>query len=165
MNHGSGYGRNETNLPKVTTFEWIRVLKDGASRIINKANFVSDLAADLISYGFITSDDLPVAVSQLMKYTGVSNNYNLLVADSVVGVDTSSGNVGVNLLTATSVFDGATSKGQKFTIKNVTSDGNKVTINTNGSDLIDGNAVIELDSTDYPSITFMANSSTTWIII
>lgn len=164
MSH-SGYGRNETNLPKVTTFEWVRVLKDGASRIISKLNFVKDIKNDLISEGFLTSDSLPVAVSQLRVYAEKSNNYGLQLTDSVIGVDTSGGNVDINLMTATNAWDSVNNKGQYFTIKNITSDSNKVNINTNGSDLIDGFASIELDSTDQPFVTIMAVGTTKWILI
>lgn len=68
-------------------------------------------------------------------------------------------------MTATSAWTAASTKGQYFTIKNTTSDSNKVIINANGSDLIDGFASIELDSTDQPFVTIMAKSTTKWVLI
>ena len=159
------YGRSEVNLPKVTTFEWVRVLKDGASRIINKVNFVSDIASDLISYGFLTTASLPVSVSQIRPYREIVAGTTLLITDSVLGVDSTSGNIGVNLLLASEAYNTTTLAGQSFTIKNVSSDANKVTISSSGSDLIDGYASIELDSTDQPFITIMAISNNRWILV
>lgn len=157
--------KQESLLTSVTDFDFIRVLKDSASRKINKSNFGVAIKQTLIDNGFLTSDDLPVAVSQLRAYREVTTNSALLATDSVLGVDTTSGNVTINLMTATSVWDAANTKGQYFTIKNVSSDSNKVIVNANGSDLIDGNASLELDSTDYPFITIMSKSTTEWILL
>jgi hypothetical protein len=164
MSHYNG-GKKETNLASSTTFDFVRVIKDSASRRISITNFVSAIESYLIALGFLTTDDLPVAVSQLRLYVEKTNNYGLQLTDSVVGVDTSGGDVNINLMTATSAWTTASTKGQYFTIKNTTSDSNKVVINANGSDLIDGNANIELDSTDYPFITIMAISTTKWVLI
>jgi hypothetical protein len=164
MGHYNG-GKKETSLASSTTFDFVRVIKDSASRRISITNFVAAIESYLIALGFLTTDDLPVSVSQTRLYAEKTNNYGLQLTDSVIGVDTTSGDVSVNLMTATSAWVAASNKAQYFTIKNITSDTNKVIINANGSDLIDGFASIELDSTSQPFITLMAISTTKWILI
>lgn len=157
--------KQESLLSTVTDFDFVRVLNDSASRKITKTNFGSAIKSTLIALGFITTDDLPVSVSQERVYREVTSNDALLSTDSVLGVDTALGDVTINLMTATSVWDAINKKGRFFTIKNVTDDTNKVIVNANGSDLIDGEAFIELDSLDFPYITLMVKDTTNWIVL
>lgn len=158
-------GKKETNLVASTTFDFVRVIKDQASRRITLTNFVAAIKQALIDIGFLTSDDLPVTVSQRRAYKEVNSNYGLTTSESVLGVDTSGSDVTINLMLASTVFDATGSTGQVFLIKNVTSDSNKVTISAPGGDLIEGNAFIELDGIDFPFVSIMPNSLTTWIIL
>lgn len=165
MSHSNRGGQKETNLLKGLDYTEIRIIDNRSSKVITKEKFASASKQSWIDEGFLTSDDLPVAVSQLRFYREVTAVTGLTLSDSVIGADTSSNDVTINLVTATSAFDGATNKGQFFTVKNITSDAFKVTIATNGGDLIDGEASLDLTGTAFPTITFMANSATTWIVI
>lgn len=158
-------GKKETDLVASTTFDFVRVIKDSASRRITLTNFVAAIKQPLIDIGFLTTSNLPVSVVNTRVYRETATNQALLITDDVLGVDTSSGNVTINLLLATDAFDVSTSKGQMFTIKNVTDDANKVVVNTSGGDLIEGTADIELQSGSFPYINLMAKSTTEWILV
>ena len=167
MSHYDG-GKKETNLVASSTFDFVRVIADRASRRISLLNFVAAIKQALINIGFLTTDDLPVAVSQLRFYTEKTSNYGLLTTDSVLGVDSTGADVDINLMLATDVFDVPTAKGQLFTINNIGTGGNQVTINTNGSDLIifdgsGGQASLILE--DGAFVTIYAKSTTRWILI
>lgn len=163
MSHNNGYGQKETNLPKDLDFDLVRTIKDGASRLTTKLNFGAALEQTLINLGFLTSANLPVAVSQIRFYREESGNTSLLLTDSVLGVDTTAGTFGVNMLLANTAFDASTSKGQSFTIKNEGTGGNILSINTSGGDLIEGEA--SFDIADGVTVTIFAKSLTAWILI
>lgn len=162
MGHSHG-GKQENNLITAPTFDFIRTLLGQASRKTTKTDFVTEMTQLFIDAGFLTAANLPVEVSQIRLYREESGNTNLVITDSVVGMESTSAGIGINLVSVASAFDVPTSKGQAFTISNIGTGGNLVSITTNGSDLINGQA--DIDIADGVSVTIFAKSITDWILI
>lgn len=115
-----------TNLTMAAT-DFVRVIIGGASRKISLQSFAIAIFPFFPLLPFIDR-----------KITTITGNYAITSADDVVLADTSGGEISINLPTAASVFSATTEKSGQFTVKKITSDGNNVNINPNGSETIDG---------------------------
>jgi hypothetical protein len=137
--------------------DYVRVLESGSSRKITTTNFADALDPLLVTLGFLKS--AAAAIVENRKVLTKNTNYNLVVTDSVLLIDTSAGDVGINLLTSVSAWDATTSAGQQFTIKKITTDVNKVTVTPAGVETIDGNTSYDLLGPNLTSITFISDGS------
>lgn len=139
--------------------DFVRVLDGSSSRKMTLSNFASSLSSPLQSLGFVTGD------STLFIRT-VTSNHTALTTDRVILVDTSGGDKIVTLPNASdsSVYDSVTNKSLVYTIKKSTSDVNKVTIATSGSQTIDGFASYELLGPNLVGVTLISNGSN-WFIL
>lgn len=87
----------------------------------------------------------------------ITTSTTIGTTDHTVLVDTSGGAVTITLPTASSAAS------RLYNIKKITSDPNKVTIDGNGSETIDGAATAEM-TTQYESLTIQSNSTEWWIL-
>ena len=143
-----------------TGVDYVRVVDNGSSRNIQATDFVTALTPLLVTAGFVTNTSSAVLINIKTK----SSNYGLTVDDRVILVDTSGGNVSINLPTAASVWNSSSSTSQEFTVKRITTDVNYVSLIPNGSDLIDGNTSYNIVGPSLGSVTFISNG-TNWYII
>lgn len=86
----------------------------------------------------------------------VTANYTATLSDYLILVNSSSGAVTVTLPAA------ATAVNRVYVVKKTSADGNDVTTDPNGSELIDGSSMF-LFNTQYSAITFQSNG-TSWFI-
>ena len=128
----------------VSNNDLVRVVAQDASRNITVQNFCDSIQSILEGLGFLTSSSIPSNLSQSRKILTINTAYNIVTTDDTILVDATGGDVGVNLPSAASAFNTTEQKGQRFTIKKIDAFSNKVLVNTVGSDLIDGQATIEL---------------------
>ena len=129
------------------TTDKVRIVANSASRTITLDDLMTssdDLIGDL---GYLKAADISTGIVNKQKITSTATNYALLSTDSVIFVDVTSGDITVSLISAadSSIWDSANSKGQVFTIKlDVANSTNKVIIDPNSTELIDGASTFEL---------------------
>lgn len=154
-----------TSVTTIATNDFIRVLKDTSSRKMTKGNFVTDITQLLIDAGFLTSGTLPPTIASTRKIETFAVNHTLVLTDDVILMDATGGNRVVDLPLAADAFDVATDKGQRFTIKKIdVSVVNTVTIDPAGTDLIDGQVNIILQTAARPFVTIISDGSN-WFFI
>lgn len=159
MGHG---GNKETNLLVETSMsvnDFVRIVTSG-SRNITLANLLASSVDELKSLGFITD----IVDVRLRDVTNISSNYGLLLTDDVVLVDSTGGDVTINLMLASAAWNATNEQGYVFTIKKTDSSSNKVILNTTGGDLIDGEPSIEMIGVDRPYVHFISDGSNWWTI-
>lgn len=159
MGHG---GNKETNLTVETSMrvnDFVRIVTSG-SRNITLANLLASSVDELKSLGFITD----VVDVRLRGVINISSNYGLLLTDDIVLVDSTGGNVTINLMLASAAWNATDEQGYIFTIKKTDSSTNKVILNTSGGDLIDGEPSIELIGIDRPYVHFVSDGSNWWTV-
>ena len=161
-------GRKESELTSNTTMsvsDFIRIVADSASRLMTVTNFASVLEDPLIDLGFLTSDTISSGIVNKHKITRIATNYALLDTDDTILADVSAADLTINLMQAIAVWDASTSKGQVFTVKlELTSGSNKVIIDPNSSELIDGSATLELIGPNKVFASFVSDGSN-WHVI
>lgn len=159
-------GRKESALTANTTMsasDFVRVVADSASRLMTVTNFAAVLQSPLEALGFLTSSSITSGIANKQLITNIATNYALLDTDSVVLGDVTGGDVTINLMQAAAVWDGT--KGQVFTAKIKTPSGtNKIVIDPNGSELIDGAATFEVVGPNKVFVTFISDGSN-WHVI
>jgi len=144
----------------LTGSDYVRVVDDGSSRNITVTDFCTSITDILVGIGFVTNTSSAVLINIKTK----SSNYGLTVDDRVILVNTSGGNVSINLPTAASVWNSTSSTSQEFTVKRITTDVNYVSLIPNGSDLVDGNTSYNIVGPALGSVTFVSDG-TNWHII
>jgi len=155
----------ESNLVTVGTSDisgndFVRVLDGDASRKMTLTAFGSSISPILTTLGFVSNANSEQSVAVKIITTG----YNVALTDRVILANTSGGALTVNLPSAASVWDAATSVSQQFTIKKTTTDINKVNILPAGIETIDGNTAYNLVGPTLPAITIVSNGSN-WVVI
>ncbi len=149
-------GTKERNLSKATTVadaDEIRIVQSGLSRSIRVDDFVSS-----------TSTTSTAASTKNNKYRAEASSTNIVPADAVLSVDSTSGDKTVLLPSAADVWDSATNIGQAFVIKKYAADANNVIINTTNSQTIDGAATYVLAGVNRPSVEVQSTGSE-WLVI
>lgn len=161
-------GREEDKLTiesSMALTDWFRTIQNGSSRRISLEDMLASSVDELEDLGFLTASTIGSGVQNKQVVTEVATTYTLLTTDSVVLVDVSGGDVTINLMAVADAWDSANSKGQVFTIKlDVASGGNKVILDANGSELIDGNATYELIGASLLFVSIITNG-TSWRVI
>lgn len=153
----------ESNFTKVTTLgnlDLIRVIFEGMSANITKSNFVKAIEQNLIDLGFSQT-----TADQSRKVETFAASHSLVSTDNVILMDATAADRVVDLPTAASVYDSATDKSQRFTIKKIDASNTfKVTVTPVGDELIDGEADVELLTDSRPFITIISDGSNWWLI-
>ena len=101
---------------------------------------------------------LQIAGPMATSVIKVSATYIVKDNDSVVIVDTTSGNMEITLPSAVGI------KGRRYAIKNVGTAANSLTINTNGSEEIDNYASGNLELIDWEGV-ILVSDGTNWVIL
>jgi hypothetical protein len=161
MGHGHG-GTKESNLVTETSMsvnDFVRIITSG-SRKITLSDFASSIEQPLIDLGFVNN----VQSVRIRDINNISSNYGLLLTDDVILVDSTSSDVTINLMLASTAYDATNNQGNSFTIKKIDSSAFNVILNTAGSDLIDGEPSLELQGIDRPYVHFVSDGSNWWTI-
>ncbi|MCP5017147.1 MAG: hypothetical protein GY938_18025, partial [Ketobacter sp.] len=137
----------EQELTKSTSFtssDFCRMIISGASRLITVPLFVDSLDAELVTQGFLKTGALPAGVEMNHVLAVKTTNYALTEDDDTILANCTSGDLTISLMTATSVYVSATTRGQSFIIKKTDASSNKVIIDASGTETIDGSETIEI---------------------
>lgn len=136
------------NASDLTSSDFVRVLDGDSSRKVTLDSFIEASTPLLEAEGFIrsTPDTDPVLRT-------ITANTTLVLGDGIINADTTAGNVTVNLMAASDVSDGSTTK--IYRIKKKSSDVNKVSVVPSGGATIDGAS--SLDLFNYNSVSIFSD--------
>lgn len=144
MSNGTGREIDLTKVDSISGSDYVRVVKDGASRIISLTNLVADLNA-------LINGTLSVVTS--------TTNYLATSANDVILMDVTSGGLAVTLPNA------AISEGVLIQIKKIDGSTNDVTVQAGGGN-IDGSATATLSGSGgaRPGASFISDGSNWYIL-
>lgn len=161
-------GRKESELTVNTTMsasDLVRIVADAASRTISLTNLGAAMQSILEALGFLTATSITAGIANKHKITRINTNYGLLDTDDVVLADVSGGDITINLMAASAVWDAAESKGQVFTVKlELVSSTNKAIIDPASTELIDAASTFELIGPNKVFAQFISDGSN-WHVI
>ena len=148
---------------EIGAIDYVRVLDGASSRKITCTDFADVMDPLLVAKGFLTASSSTSTVEH-RNVRSVAASNTILDSDSILLVSTAGGVVGINLPTASSVYNVTTGAGQQFTIKRTTTYLNKITITPPGVETIDGDTAYDLVGPNLVSLTFVSDGSN-WFII
>jgi len=155
----------ESNLTKVLTLgntDEIRVIVGGASRSIIKTNFITTITQLLIDAGFLNSASSSINNRFIQTFAA---DRTAVTTDDVLLMDATAASRTVFLPLAASFYNSTDNKSNSLTIKKIdASAGNTVTIDPNGSELIDGVATAVLSTAARPFVTVVTDGVQWWSI-